>query len=71
MPRPVKEYSDMLMERIEKYGSNVYLVNTGMDHKGHRFALPFTRMCIKDAMDTELPDNSEEILDKLLTLLSE
>ena len=71
MPRPIKEYSDMLMERIEKYGSNVYLVNTGMDHKGHRFALPFTRMCIKDAMDTELPDNSEEILNKLLTLLSE
>lgn len=71
MPRPVKEYSDMLMQRIEKYGSNVYLVNTGMDHKGHRFSLPFTRMCIKTAMDLEVPDNSEEILNKLLTLLSE
>lgn len=71
MPRPVKEYSDMLMQRIEKYGSKVYLVNTGMDHKGHRFSLPFTRMCIKTAMDLEVPDNSEEILNKLLTLLSE
>ena len=71
MPRPVKEYSDMLMQRIEKYGSNVYLVNTGMDHKGHRFSLPFTRMCIKTAMDLEVPDNSEEILNKLLTLLSD
>ena len=71
MPRPVKEYSDMLMQRIEKYGSKVYLVNTGMDHKGHRFSLPFTRMCIKTAMDLEVPDNSEEILNKLLTLLSD
>tara|TARA_R100000951_G_scaffold109570_4_gene106849 strand:- start:790 stop:2001 length:1212 start_codon:yes stop_codon:yes gene_type:complete len=71
MPRPIKEYSDMLMQRIEKYGSKVYLVNTGMDHKGHRFSLPFTRMCIKTAMDLEVPDNSEEILNKLLTLLSD
>jgi len=71
MPRPVKEYSDMLMQRIEKYGSKVYLVNTGMNTDGKRFDLEFTRKCIKTAMDLEVEDNSKEISNMLLTLLSE
>ena len=71
MPRPVSVYSDMLMKRIDDTGANVYLVNTGMDETGTRYPLEYTRKCIQDAIMFGCEDNSKEILDKLLILLSE
>jgi len=69
MPRQVKEYSDLLMKKIETHGCNVYLINTGMDADGKRYPLEFTRNCVKDAISEKKEDKSEEILKKLLTLL--
>jgi len=68
MPRNVHVYSDMLMDKIEQNGSNVFLVNTGMSNTtGKRFDLEFTRNTIKKAILTEYPlkDTSEEVLQTL------
>ena len=69
MPRQVKEYSDLLMKKVEEHDCNVFLINTGMDKDGKRFSLKYTRECIKFAIENEIEDKSEEILKKLLTLL--
>jgi len=71
MPRAVKDYSDLLMKRIEKHNCNVYLVNTGMDHTGKRFELGYTRHCIKEAIDSNVPsiDTSEEVTSILSSVL--
>ena len=53
MPLPVNTYSDLLMDRISILQSNVYLVNTGMNREGKRFALEYTRNCIKRAIDKD------------------
>jgi phosphoenolpyruvate carboxykinase (ATP) len=53
MPRPVHEYSNLLMERIRQHRCNVYLVNTGMNASGVRYPLRFTRDCIKHAISSE------------------
>lgn len=53
MPRPIHEYSNLLMNRIQQYRCNVYLVNTGMDASGVRYPLAFTRNCIKHAIASE------------------
>ena len=68
MPRPVKEYSDLLMKNIEKHNSNVFLVNTGMNpDTQERFPLDFTRNTIKQSILTEYPlkDTSEKVLKTL------
>ena len=68
MPRAVSTYSDMLMDKVEQHGSNVFLVNTGMNPEtGERFALDFTRNTIKQAILTEYPmrDTSETVLETL------
>ena len=68
MPRPVKEYSDLLIKNIEQHESNVFLVNTGMNpDTGERFPLDFTRNTIKKAILTEYPlkDTSEQVLQTL------
>lgn len=69
MPRLVKEYSDLLMKKVEEHNCNVFLINTGMDKDGKRFSLEYTRRCIKFVIENEIEDKSEEILNKLLTLL--
>ena len=72
MPRSVSTYSNMLMEKIHLHKCNVFLVNTGMDGKGKRYPLSFTRKCIKSAIDFNVPreDYSKEILQDLKDLLS-
>ena len=69
MPRDVSVYSDMLMQKIEQHKVNVYLVNTGMDEEGNRFALDYTRQCVKDAIIKGQADNSKNVLNILEGLL--
>lgn len=69
MPRLVKEYSDLLMKKVKEHDCNVFLINTGMDKDGKRFSLEYTRRCIKFVIENEIEDKSEEILNKLLTLV--
>lgn len=54
MPRPVKEYSDLLMQKIHSNNCNVFLVNTGMHSSGKRFSLDLTRRSIKTAIGKKL-----------------
>jgi phosphoenolpyruvate carboxykinase (ATP) len=71
MPRAVSVYSDMLMKKIDKHASNVYLINTGMDANGDRYSLEFTRQCVKDAITNDIDDTSKQVLDILEGLVNE
>ena len=71
MPRAVKVYSELLMNKIDANGCNVYLINTGMDRDGYRFDLEFTRNCVKDAIKEGAPDNSDACLEILEELISQ
>lgn len=58
LPLHPSRYADMLGERIDKHGANVYLVNTGWTAgpygEGHRMELPYTRAMITAALNGEL-----------------
>ncbi len=60
MPRNPDVYAQMLGERMEKHGTNVYLVNTGWTGgpygEGERIDIDYTRAMVRAALEGKLED---------------
>lgn len=76
MPRPARVYADLLMRRVESFGSKVFMVNTGwyggsgvpgLDGKssGKRFSIAKTRTIVSAIQSGALDNVKTELLEVL------
>ena len=73
LPLPASRYAQLLGERIDAYGANVYLVNTGWaggsyGKGGNRMKLPLTRAMVTACLNGEL-EKSEFVRDPIFNVL--
>ncbi|SFC59067.1 phosphoenolpyruvate carboxykinase (ATP) [Bacillus sp. OV322] len=68
LPLPASRYAEMLGERIDQHGANVFLVNTGWTGGGYgsgsRMKLAYTRAMVQAALEGEL-SNVETVKDEI------
>ena len=64
LPLDPSIYADMLAEKVEKAGANVYLVNTGWNGTGKRMKLGYTRAMVTAALNGDL-EKGEFVTDPL------
>ena len=63
LPLDPSVYADMLAEKVEKSGANVYLVNTGWNGTGKRMKLAYTRAMITATLTGEI-EQGEFVVDE-------
>ena len=73
LPLPASRYAELLGEKIDKSGANVYLVNTGWTggsygKGGNRMKLPLTRAMVTACLNGEL-EKSEFELDPIFNVM--
>ncbi len=73
LPLPASRYAELLGERIDKSGANVYLVNTGWSggaygQGGKRMSLPYTRAMVTACLNGEL-EKSEFEMDPIFNVM--
>ncbi len=73
LPLPASRYAELLGQRIDEFGSNVYLVNTGWSGgpagaEGKRMAIKLTRAMVTAALNGDL-EKSEYYTDETFNVL--
>jgi phosphoenolpyruvate carboxykinase (ATP) len=65
MPLPSYKYAEMLTEKLEKYNSKVYIINTGWSGGpygvGHRISIPHTRAMVEAVLNGEIEKSAFQV----------